>query len=1684
MTTARLAYEPVSRTAVLLDGGISKECTFQFIRETATRQAPSRTSYSAYESKPVYPGACGVNWYTRCSGDMDYWDKDDEYRRKHGIPGNIRGNLLYGREWYHARPKPDKRECGMILLVANYHLKWIQPAGASTGRRAVLQQGKHPDTKELVYYIKAGQTTRVYAVIKTWQELLRIYKSLGMADRHMEEIILDCTPHKLYLDVERDLHSPLVATTDDTHLQLREVLEKFEGKFLDYLVDFCRDVLGISTVQKRDLVVSYSSKRGVKFSAHVVLSTPQNHYFQDRIQSHVAASLMAKFMHERAGEDEEFKEWYYYDHNKVMVDYSVYGKGQRNMRMIGCCKMGPGLTTKTDWRDARVFTYKRGDKDRPIRDYIISVYEAITNPEKYTAMTLSKDKAKEAYLFARGDGMRFIRSVDVLRQHAGLSESTVVVSGALGGSAAATTSTSGPAVAGDAALHGLTSKLGAADLQTSLRIGESIREATVSWDEYYAVGKKIITDVCEGLHPGNNPRLSPSDRSSAPVWLWRARMTAFVPGITREDGQQLRYCAFGCTSGQHEVRIYLFNDFSVGYYCYGHRCPTRAAIVSPSPIQRKDQVRPGVAGVHEFMPEFQAGLVDYDEIEPGPGDDNQHMRTMHMPEEHGGSRTDKMTYVLHGGMGTGKTTAVKRLIDRCREMRTDGNSKPRILSISFRVMLAKNASETLGLQHYKGLGPADIRAARNLALQLDSIEKLLIRDGNEDGDLEQLLDFGAGTPAVQTFKLEVGHDIVVLDELCSLLAHMASSTLGDKLDNVWNIFYSVVKNARILVCCDADMGAREQRFILMTRGVSNPDNSFVIPGLRYHWNHYIGIKTKFIDYKGEYEWAMKILECAVGRRMNCFIASNSLSHINALKLWLEVKVSDIADDRMKALVAARMDPDDDDELEFLRSLKNSMKAITSETTESEKNRMSDSNKTWVYSRVLLISPTVGAGVDFQANHFDASFVYATSRSCCARAINQMRGRARSIATGECHVYISSVTATGGEDGLQSLLPKTASEAVVTLERNRNAYKAGPVVGVGEVGADGMAIFSSHCLVPENLVVIQAYNLAERNRSHLDIRMEWIKLQQSCDPEVEYVFHDQFDAEKNAVHLAQMNRARTSREEMAERGMAMEKDMSLEVYHNTISLDRQNRMREVERNPTRAAARLDKNKVRHFYGMREGIGETEFLDLLKVIGSSQRDLEQLDRVIHIFFMTVPELEELARAQGRTVGSTALVVVPNTAEPDHTFKTKQRMAQEFTPTEAEVRRWFEHLMFACGADSSLLGTDVFTALEFHRGLASRRLFNNESGIHGWLQTVAAQRYETFGMNLKKGTIPLPGTRWVWKNAYQFTKTFMETVFGLALSVPDAGKDKEARQRSSCPASAGHVFRYADEEGKMKRVQCTKAMPPLEDLEILVEKAFARVTSKEPPAGILSHRESILKMVKSSVLRKKFHSGFTSALADRGEGLEYPEDEIARQRRAKQIEEEERQRQAEANNTNIDDDEDEGVASGVDSDNDGDGSFVSEEVPAVPPAQGLAPPLPPPRRLSSMSRSMSSVSAVWSSSSSSSSLSSSLSSTGTGANQKKRPAREVLTESKKKRQKESERGPKSFRKRVSSRAAEWDAMKSVFMEEDPAGINAVSYRNQMLTPIYKRRTKALISRLVQAHKASFAKFIQDRNNNNLVV
>ena len=224
--------------------------------------------------------------------------------------------------------------------------------------------------------------------MKTSEEIEQLYASFPPGNRTFEEILFPDTPHRFYMDIEKGF-----AYSEQAEVDMDFMKNFLYNKFIPLLCDFFQQKLNIHCDRSHWYTLD-ASKVGVKFSVHLVLNTDQNHYCRNRIESWIIACLLHHFCESLTDSFEEFGRWYQPngpDAKERVIDFSVYSEGQRNMRMLGCCK--PATKLGSSWLETRPLLPLEQNVDW--KCFIATLNEAPLYPEKYKTFQFTVDILKE-----------------------------------------------------------------------------------------------------------------------------------------------------------------------------------------------------------------------------------------------------------------------------------------------------------------------------------------------------------------------------------------------------------------------------------------------------------------------------------------------------------------------------------------------------------------------------------------------------------------------------------------------------------------------------------------------------------------------------------------------------------------------------------------------------------------------------------------------------------------------------------------------------------------------------------------------------------------------------------------------------------------------------------------------------------------------------------------------------------------------------------------------------------------------------------------------------------------------------------------------------------------------------------------------------------------------------------------
>ena len=315
---------------------------------------------------------------------------------------------------------------------------------------------------------------------------------------------------------------------------------------------------------------------------------------------------------------------------------------------------------------------------------------------------------------------------------------------------------------------------------------------------------------------------------------------------------------------------------------------------------------------------------------------------------------------FRSGMDTAKSSAfilyIKWLLQRFPELR--------ILLVSCRLTLTASLTQRLieaGIPctSYLKCTKAELRDAQVVIVQLDSLWKL---------------------------ENTRPYEVVMLDECESTAFHFHAETLRRRSD-VWQRLRTIIEQATQLIMLDAKLGCRGQLLLeqLVPRGRSTPAFAQLLrpSNIRIWVNEHRPDNKVYYTHRTQASFHNS-LHLLLGQDKKLALVSNNCK-----------KAKDLAFE-----IRARYP--------LLHVL-----LLTSESSDTDK--LADCNTRWAQYDVVVYSPTVGAGVDFNPTcpiskeaikHFDVVMAWGEGNSNPAREFVQMMGRVRKPKDGEVHLFLS------------------------------------------------------------------------------------------------------------------------------------------------------------------------------------------------------------------------------------------------------------------------------------------------------------------------------------------------------------------------------------------------------------------------------------------------------------------------------------------------------------------------------------------------------------------------------------------------------------------------------------------------------------------------------------------------------
>ena len=342
---------------------------------------------------------------------------------------------------------------------------------------------------------------------------------------------------------------------------------------------------------------------------------------------------------------------------------------------------------------------------------------------------------------------------------------------------------------------------------------------------------------------------------------------------------------------------------------------------------------------------------------------------------------------------TGKTTMLKKFFSKY-----DGEYK-KILWISYRQTLTNDIHGNFAEYGFKSYLDEDIDYKCNrLVIQIESLKKLLMRVGNACNDVieEDEID-GCIWNNDESFSLPT-YDLIVMDEIESLLNQFNSPTLDFATGVFYCVFNKLCIQSKKIIALDGDFGNRSYEFIKqfphkIIENMNREANDKIFTFTKNE-NYFLGnIIKKIINKKNI------VIVCMSEKDATYYY--NLITEKSGQKICFEhLTTSDSTPPKQLIITnskASNMCNENciyDDNMQYVLD-KNDVLLHSGQTSDVLKDYLKDVNNMWK-RKVIIYTPHIESGVNFDVLHFDAMFVKLCSGSTSQRGLKQMMSRVRKM----------------------------------------------------------------------------------------------------------------------------------------------------------------------------------------------------------------------------------------------------------------------------------------------------------------------------------------------------------------------------------------------------------------------------------------------------------------------------------------------------------------------------------------------------------------------------------------------------------------------------------------------------------------------------------------------------------------
>eukprot|EP00798_Chlamydomonas_sp_ICE-L_P023414 gene23414-biopygen13686 len=401
-------------------------------------------------------------------------------------------------------------------------------------------------------------------------------------------------------------------------------------------------------------------------------------------------------------------------------------------------------------------------------------------------------------------------------------------------------------------------------------------------------------------------------------------------------------------------------------------------------------------------------------------------------------RKDVNTLSVRSPMGSGKSTMLDALLERVGEDKT---------VVTYRQSLALEHKRKLARKGFVSyldadVTPQDLRRrdkTPRVICQIESLHRL------------------AEHPCMR--YLTSGFDIVVLDEVESLLRHFLSPTVVTPLAEMRGLADTLNATTTGVVTMDATWGSVTKEF-LKQAGLRN---LLVVNDYRSTEN-----ARTFSISKDEVTWSAQIRDDITAGR-NVVVVS--LSQERAMQVH-------------KVALDTFDDPKDAARLCLLH---------TSKTADSVKAKLIDVDALWSSKRIVVYTPTISAGIDFSTEHFDRMYLYLCPGSTGPMGALQMTGRVRHLVDTDVRTLVAKNMRVAREATRQHLTHVDLYQWLRWMDgfstcddvKHVQAIDGGEEHTLQELSGGALAPLCATVAPPTLKMTVESYFLAEIHNASFD-----------------------------------------------------------------------------------------------------------------------------------------------------------------------------------------------------------------------------------------------------------------------------------------------------------------------------------------------------------------------------------------------------------------------------------------------------------------------------------------------------------------------------------------------------------------------------------------------------------------------